>query len=209
MAKVNVKLRKITASDELIIEAIDTADSADVVNALLDEVAEDNEFSNTISEEGSAFEITSDNDQISISEIAEVDKTKGFLSMFTKAVETKENIHTIHWGIKESKFDDIHNLTDSYIWELNSQIDTIGEWIVEFRHEIPNALTCDCVACVTESGFDFEQACTALSTYIKGYISCLELFYVDMPTDIQSVIDNWLRYWKKECDFKLERMLTK
>ena len=87
------------------------------------------------------------------------------------------------------------------IFMSQNNIDTIGEWCVEYTKKVPNVLRYDYCPVECPDGFDFNQAMNIVKEEIDKLISVYECYYANVEHDIQSVMDNWLRDLKKRSNY--------
>lgn len=206
--KISVTLQRVSAGDEDTINlcAINASNAVKAMN-MLDEILSDDEFVATITAEPASFEITENEDEYTVEDTDKVDTSHTFEEMLKACVECYHNLQTIHWGARCHKFNDIHSFTESLMWDVKYQIDTIAEWCVEFTNKVPNVLTYQYTPLVAEDGFDFDLAMSATKCQLDNYIKVLECFYVNLDHDVQSVMDNWIREFKKKSNYVLDRTL--
>lgn len=206
--KMSVTLQRVSAGTEDTINlcAIRANNVISAMN-ILDEVLSDDEFVATITSEPVSFEITETDDAYDVQDISSVDTSNTFVEMLRACVECYHNLECIHWAAKGSKFKDIHSYTESLMWDIKYQTDTIAEWCVEFTKTAPNVLAYQYTPLDPSEGYGFESAMSATKGQIDDYVKVLECYYVNVDHDVQSVMDNWIRDLKKKSNYVLDRTL--
>ena len=56
-----------------------------------------------------------------------------------------------------------------------------------------------------DTGFDIDTGYSVLTTEVKKYIDTLECYYCNLPHDVQSLLDDWIREWKHQTDYLIAR----
>lgn len=206
--KIAVTLQRVSAGDEDTINlcAINASNAVKAMN-MLDEILSDDEFVATITAEPASFEITETTDEYDVQNTDTVDTSHTFEEMLKACVECYHNLECIHWAAKGKQFKEIHSLTESLLWDVKYNVDTIAEWCVEFTKKVPNVLSYQYTPLEGCDGFDFESAVAAAKGQIDNYIKVLECYYVNVEHDVQSVMDNWIRNLKKTSNYALDRTL--
>lgn len=208
--KIAVTLQRVSAGKEDTINLCAINAGTDVIKAMniLDQVLSDDTFVATITEEPKSFEIVDTEDAYDVENTDTVDTSKTFEEMLRACVECYHNLECIHWAAKGKQFKEIHSLTESLLWDIRYNSDTIAEWCVEFTKEVPNVLSYQYTPLEGCDGFDFDSAVAAAKCQIDNYVKVLECYYVNVDHDVQSVMDNWIRDLKKKSNYVLERSLT-
>ena len=116
----------------------------------------------------------------------------------------------IHLYAKGDKFDQLHKMTEEYYHWMSSQSDTLMEMGMEFG-VMPNnpSLVLQSMpdyAPEVDVEYSWETALVVLKDKISLYISALqELREYTTFSDVQSTLDEWIRAWSKEVNYKLDR----
>lgn len=125
------------------------------------------------------------------------------------AVVFGNNLKHIHFHIKGKKFDLIHNLTEDYYYRTGSEADYLAELCMETGQAVPNfSWAAQYIpATIADSlEYNYETALTDLSVYMGTYVTALENLRNVVPnSDIQSKLDDDIRFWKKELNFKIKQ----
>ena len=131
--------------------------------------------------------------------------------IYNYAVVVNNNLHYIHWKSCGSRFDRIHAIANEYYEKLTDDIDDIVELAVEHDEDILNPNECSTVVDISLSygNFgDFEKAMIEMSLNIQSLIDVIEKTQQEgYDSDVVSYLDELLRYWKKELNFKMKKRL--
>ena len=218
---IKVKLSKITASTgyDIKLHAITASDDIDILDAMdvVNDVVDDEEFISDLSEEPECFDLQlASNDDIEVSivdsdtmTVEELNNT--MVIALYEAIRLHANLKTIHWNASGVNFFDLHEKLDEYIDVIYDQIDVLGELVAELSGcapnpgELPSTLTL--LQITNTEGFTSEEGFRIAYDLIDEYIQVLQSIYCNFPSDIQSTLDEMIRYWKKESHYKLDRLI--
>lgn len=211
--KLQLKLRRIVAAEGVDVEMVAVNANYSPLAALSDiaNVVSDDEFAKSIPEDGGCYEIEDTGDDYNVTEIAEVPSCGEQLLMMIRAAYTA--LHTmqyVHWNAKGEEFDKTHYTTNDFIWRINSQIDTLAEWTVVDCGHLPHPDTFVCAEGKAQcESYDFELKADMETIFnaLKSYLAALEVFYCNMSHDRQNLIDCWIREWRHECEYRMQRSM--
>lgn len=131
--------------------------------------------------------------------------------IYNYAVVINNNLRYIHWKACGPRFDRIHTMTDEYYKKLSNDIDNIVELAIEYDEDILNPNECINETDISFSygNFgDFEKSMIEVSLNIQTFIDKIEeTKEEDYDSDVISYLDELLRYWKKELNFKMKKRL--
>ena len=97
----------------------------------------------------------------------------------------------------------LHIMAEEMYGELIQEIDTIGELLVEKQGTVPQLdFPCDYVPV---QDYDFQTGLDQIKSLINMYIDCIDYAYCNQDSDVQSTLDEWLRYWNKQLNYFVER----
>lgn len=194
-------------------------DSVQAYQALIDALSND-EIANMISEAPASFIIVDDGDSIDVnpSETVEVDVTTTYVEPLRAALQLFYTIKDVHWNADGPNFFDFHTKLDEYNEKILEDMDTLGEFCAQFATFVPHLATLSDTAANVDSRpnnnvgtfhvFNRQEAYSTVREYINRYLTVLNLYYCNMPHDVQSDLDNIIRYWDKEANYKLDRQLN-
>lgn len=166
-----------------------------------------------ITEEPVSFEVTDDGDELDVNP-AEMSETEcisvSLTNILSCAFKTLHNLQAIHWNAKGDKFEEIHKGSDSCIWNIRNQIDTLAELCVELTGSVSHpALLCSTDSSLnTESGFEGQEALQMIHSYVSEYIYCLEFYLPNFKDDVQNMMNMWIRDMRHTIDYLLGRSIN-
>lgn len=123
------------------------------------------------------------------------------------------DIHTIHINAQGKDFTRLHLDTDELYKQLNEYSDTCLEMCCEdghFIHNLNNAKDCltqwsievpDC------EGFTLVDGIRVTTEVLNNVIVAISELYPDCSSDVQSTMDEWLRYLNSKMKYFLGRIL--
>lgn len=136
------------------------------------------------------------------------------ISIFTKtlciAVAFTNDMKHIHLHASGNQFDRIHSIAGEYYDVASDDSDYLSELALEYNMSVPNFSTaCSFIEWSPESeeAYDFESCISSLSNKIYLYVTSLEELRnsPEVGTDVQSKLDDTIRWWKKERDYKTKK----
>lgn len=167
----------------------------------LDDIIIQPEFFDALTEEPQTFDIGVDDDgyDVATCELCEADPCESLKYVFKQGITLYENLYILHWMAKGNDMMKLHTLSAELYGELIQEIDTIGELLVEKCGAIPQP------GWVTDylqvRPYEFQESLYILKKYIQDYIDCLDYAYPNQTSDVQSTLDDWLRYWNKQLNY--------
>lgn len=199
---INITLKKIQASDELDILRLESNYSPSDTLSDIDEIINQDEFLNTLTEEPQAFAIEVDDEGFDIEkcdECPECSPCESLCEVFKAGIRAYRNLYILHWMSHGNDMMKLHNLSEEMYEELQSEIDTIGELLVEKQGTVPQ-LDFDCDYIPVQQ-YDFQTGLDQIKSLIQMYIDCIDYAYCNQDSDVQSTLDEWLRYWNKQINY--------
>lgn len=163
-----------------------------------------------ITEAPVSFEVTDDGDELDVNTV-EMSETEciavSLTNILSCAFKTLHNLQAIHWNAKGDKFEEIHRGSDSCIWNVRSQIDTLAELCVELTGSVPHpALLCSTDSSLNaQSGFEGQEALQLIHSDMSEYIYCLEFYLPNFKDDVQNMMNMWIRDMRHMIDYQLGR----
>lgn len=136
------------------------------------------------------------------------------LNPFTKAALTSvlvnNDFHYMHLLSRGRDFDKSHNLAQDYYEMIDDEVDYLMELALEVGAPIANytrageVVTDYIPECLPE--YDYQTLIECLSCKIAVYVTALkELRAFTNNDSIQSVLDDMIRNWEKELNYRLAR----
>lgn len=174
----------------------------------LQAVIQDDEFCNGLTEDPATFEIVPMPDGLEVTPIEAPSLNNCYEQIIMTAYRVLLDVQAIHWNVQSPQFMRIHEMTDDYISDLREQIDELAEIALQAQDCMinPISLIKQCESCVPTGNIAGTEAANILQLSIMEYVNCLEIYYVDVPHDVQSKFDEWIAEWKKSALFKLRRI---
>lgn len=198
---ITVKLQRITGTSEIELLGLDsTCPPADTLN-YIDDIINQDEFLDALTEEPQTFDIDVDTDGYDIEqcEDCEIDPCKSLEEVFKSGIRAYRNLYTLHWMANGNDMMKLHNLTEDMYKELIDEIDVVGELLVEKCGTVP-ALDFPCDYIPVQQ-YDFQTGLDYIKSLIQMYIDCIDCAYPNQASDVQSTLDEWLRYWNKQLNY--------
>ena len=203
---IDVTLQKIAGTTEFNMTAIKANYDPSLVLEDMDEIISQPEFIESLPEELTTYAIDVDDDGFDIEpcpECMECAPCEGLCEVFKAGIRAYRNLYIIHWMSNGNDMMKLHLMAEEMYGELIQEIDTIGELLVEKQGTVPQLdFPCDYVPV---QNYDFQTGLTQIQSLIQMYIDCIDYAYCNQDSDVQSTLDEWLRYWKKQLNYFVER----
>lgn len=199
---IGITLKKIQASDELAILRLASDYNPSDTLSDVDEIINQEEFLNTLTEEPQAFDIAVDEDGFDVEPCEtcpECSPCESLCEVFKAGIRAYRNLYILHWMSHGNDMMKLHNLSEEMYEELQGEIDTIGELLVEKQGTVPQLdFACDYIPV---QQYDFQTGLDQIKSLIQMYIDCIDYAYCNQDSDVQSTLDEWLRYWNKQLNY--------
>ena len=203
---INVTLRRIQASSDIDILSLDSNYTPGETLEDIDEIINQDQFFDTLTEEPQAYTIDVDDDGFDIEQCdccPECNPCASLCEAFKAGIRAYRNLYIIHWMSKGNDMMKLHLLAEEMYEELIKEIDTLGELLVEKQGTVPQLdFACDYVPV---QDYDFQSSLPVINSLVQMYIDCLDYAYCNQDSDVQSTLDEWLRYWKKQLNYFVNR----
>ena len=205
---VKVTFSKIESDEDISVATKKICAATDPVSAIdmIESVMNDEEFVGQL-QDGQTYEISDDNDSYDVCPCEECD-CNAFETMLKCGYRLLAVLQTLHWNVRGTDFKDAHEISDQCLWNVRSDIDTIGEICLEKQDTIPDIVSLLPHESVLDAsnGFDATGALNIMQDEIHKYVACIELFYCNFESDVCSTLDNIIRYWKHQADYLMKHM---
>ena len=210
-----IKMSISKSNGDVILHAIAANYAIPDVSADVDAILDSPEFIEEIAEEPMAVEIAPDEDTLTynIVDDTEFDYQQFNENVLRNVLCSMYNMQTIHWNTYNKRFFLIHTKTDEYYHRFIEELDEIAEYMLETEYCVNNPIQIlqnidseQIVSGEEQTVFDFEQVIDQMKSIIENHICCLDMYYCNVSSDMQSKLDEYMRYWKKECNFILKHM---
>lgn len=135
-----------------------------------------------------------------------------YSTAYYSAVALANDMKHVHTHAKGTLFDNIHNICNEYYEKANEEADTLAELAIEKEEAIMNpSYLLDGLDYkpTNYSRYSFELAMHTVMDCIEKYLVVLaNLRNKTLDTSVQSLLDDMMRYWKKEKDYKIKARLA-
>ncbi len=199
---IDVTLQRIAGTADFNMTAIRANYDPSLVLVDMDEIVGQPEFIESLSEEPTTYAINVDDDGFDIEpceECLECGPCEGLCEVFKSGIRAYRNLYILHWMAKGNDMMKLHLMTEEMYEELQGEIDTIGELLVEKQGTVPQLdFPCDYLP-IQE--YDFQTGLLQIKSLIQMYIDCIDYAYCNQDSDVQSTLDEWLRYWNKQLNY--------
>ena len=199
--QISVKLKKITASNEIQLLGLNSNYLPGETLDDLEDIIYQDEFMDTLTGEPQSFNIDVDDDGYDIEqcEECEIDPCASLNSVMNTAIVMYRNLYILHWMAKGNDMMKLHLLTEDLYSELIKEIDTLGELLVEKCGTVQN-LDFEWTP-IAVRNYEFQESLVILKDFIQNYIDTIDYAYCNQTSDVQSTLDEWLRYWNKQLNY--------
>lgn len=208
---IRVSLQKIQSSSDSAIKItrIETAVNPILACEYIEDIIQDDEFYDQVSEDPTTYDIFIENDAFDIQPCGcepNIDGT--YHTILIHAYHTLFKLQAIHWNTKCKQFMRLHTMTNDYVYKQFYDIDKLAEIALQNQDWINmNDIIQSTDKDYPVDNLDYDTALSSIEQTIKDYVAVLELYYPNVPHQVQSIFDEWIDYWKTEYDYKLQRMI--
>lgn len=126
--------------------------------------------------------------------------------LYYVAVCLANDMKHIHTHIKGRKFDMIHNICNEYYEKASKDADDLVELAIEYDESVMNASYAAELIKYNPANlkaFNYEEAINTVYNSISYYVEELEnALATNLDSDVENLIQEYLRYWKKENNYK-------
>ena len=203
---IDVILQKIIGTTDVKMTAIKANYGYSDVLDDIDEIINQDEFIQALPEEPTTYAISVDDDGFDIEPCEEslvFNPCESLCEVFKSGIRAYRNLYIIHWMSYGNDMMKLHLLAEDMYEELIKEIDIIGELLVEKQGTVPQLdFPCDYLPI---QDYDFQTGLDQIQSLINIYIDCIDYAYCNQDSDVQSILDEWLRYWKKQTRYFIER----
>lgn len=199
--KLNVKLSKITSADSVSVDLVSVNCNYSPTEAMndLNCALDSQEFISMIPDEGSAsLSIVPYDDSLDIEVCQDCECESDTLTIFSTvmryAINAKYNLMTIQYNVAGDGSDYVRDKCSSLSWSIDDMIANIASTCVQYLGYFPNPLSyisSDEIMIASES-ISSDSAKYSIRTYLLELVNAIELYYCDLPHEVQSMYDSWL-----------------
>jgi len=199
--QLNVKLSKITSDESIDIELVSVNCNYSPVLALEDlgYALEDPDVISMIPDDGYAtLSIVPSDDSLDIDvceeSACEVDTLSKFSTIIRPLVITRYNLMSIQNNVYGSEQEIVRDKCVSLMWTLDDMMNSMSSLCIQYLGYFPNPLSfvsTEGLVNLSET-IECESALNSIRTSLLELVSAVDLYYCDMPHEIQSLYDSWL-----------------
>ena len=127
-------------------------------------------------------------------------------TLYYQSVVFYNDMKHIHTHAIGNKCDRLHNISNESYEKASEDSDLFVELALEFGEKVRNPS--DAAAIINYStadadSYDWDNGIQQIIARMEAYIASMEeLRKSGVPTDVQSLLDDIIRYWKKENRYK-------
>lgn len=126
--------------------------------------------------------------------------------LYYVAVCLANDMKHVHTHIKGRKFDMIHNICNEYYEKASKDADDLVELAIEYDESVMNASYAAELIKYNPANlkeYNYEEAINTVYNSISYYVEELEnALATNLDSDVENLIQEYLRYWKKENNYK-------
>lgn len=199
---IDVTLQKITGTTSFNMTMIRANYDPSLVLSDMDEIVGQPEFIESLPENLTSYSIDVDDDGFDIEsceECIECNPCESLCEVFKSGIRAYRNLYILHWMSSGNDMMKLHLMTEEMYEELQGEIDTLGELLVEKQGTVPQLdFPCDYIPV---QKYDFQTGLDQIKSLIQMYIDTIDYAYPNQTSDVQSTLDEWLRYWNKQMNY--------
>lgn len=132
--------------------------------------------------------------------------------LYYAAVCFTNDMKHVHLHAVGNKFDRIHALAGEYYDKANDEADTFAELALEYGKNVSNASYAASLIGYKPCAYshvNWEIALKEFDIRIRQYLTAMEQvrYSGDISTDVESLLDDIMRDWKKEVNYKNKKRM--
>ena len=205
--KLNIKLQKITGSTDIDLLGLSTNFNPGESLTVVDDVLQNPDFLQLITETPQTYEVCVDDEGYDVNPCTDliVEPNENLTQLFIQANQFSRNLHMIHWLSIGNDMEKLHIKAEELYGELDEEIDLLAELIVEKTGTIIDINTIETWNTVGTQNRTFQQGIECIKQDAQSFIDYIDITYPNQPSDVQSILDDWLRYWNKQINYFIVR----
>ena len=197
--KIRVTLQRVQGASEDSIElsAISANCNPKTASTALDTVLASEDFLELVTEEPTTFDIVEVNDEEYDVQPTEdsVEIETAYAQLLNTAVQTYHNLEYLKWasmslGVSSNQ---LEQALDCLLWEVKDEYNTLGCWCVQYNNAAVNVLSLKYDNVLSTECVDVDTILQSAGSAVDEYIAALNLYYPNLPHEIQSMVDTWIR----------------
>lgn len=216
-----VTLQRVTSGKEDTINLMKIQANYPIQLAMEDvqEVVEDDEFADTLTEEPQSFEITEVPSEENPNEIEydvngiendEVDTSMSYEELLKAAAKFYFDLLSLAWGAKGTDMEDLRNRVSNFRWTAESAFNMFAELMVAETHVVPHLgklATGGTGGVDMSQGFDYQEGLTVLDKSTDKFIQTLEEHYINLSHEVQKRVDDMIYELKNGYGGNIKRAM--
>lgn len=216
-----ITLQRVTSGKEDTINLMKIQANYPIQLAMEDvqEVVEDDEFADTLTEEPQSFEITEVPSEENPNEIEydvngiendEVDGSFSYEELLKAAAKFYFDLLSLAWGAKGTDMEDLRNRVSNFRWTAESAFNMFAELMVAETHVVPHLgklATGGTGGVDMSQGFDYQEGLTVLDKSIDKFIQTLEEHYINLSHEVQKRVDDMIYELKNGYGGNIKRAM--
>lgn len=202
---ITVKLQKVEGSDDINLLGLQSNYAPAATLDDIDDIINQAEFCDALTDAPQVFAIDVDDDGYDIEpcENCEISCGESLGNILKSAIAFYRNLFILHWMAKGNDMMKLHELSQEMYEELIEEIDTLGELMVEkCGTVISPSFGCEYLEI---KNYEFQEGLDIIVKYIEDYLTIIDYAYSNQSSDVQSVLDEYIRYWNKQKNYFVAR----
>lgn len=132
---------------------------------------------------------------------------KQYERLYYHAVVFANDMKHIHTHSVGNKFDRLHAIAAEYYEKASNESDDYVELALEFGEKVENPSNAAAILdyeVANEAEYDWDKGIADIRNRLAAYLAALEdlRYSGKIPTDVESKLDDIIRYWRKENNYK-------
>lgn len=207
---IQVTLKKVMSSTDCSIHlcAINANYAPGQVLSDLDTILSDDNFIAQITSEPISFDVIDTGDSFEVEERDDVSTADSYLHLLTAAWSLHSGLNYVRWNAAGEYMTNLRAFIENQIWAITSQIDYIAETCVAVSGSVPHPSTFQNSECISTplTSFTSKQGYQYVQSLLDNYIAAIECYYCNFPSDVQNLLDDWLREWKRQSKYFINQI---
>ena len=129
-----------------------------------------------------------------------------YAKLYYQSVVFSNDMKHIHTHAIGNKFDRLDSISNEYYEKASEDSDLFVELALEFGEKVRNPSDAAAIidyAFTDADSYDWDDGIQQIMARMEAYIAAMEeLRASNIPADVQSLLDDIIRYWKKENRYK-------
>ena len=209
----NVTLVKVISNKDVSIKLTAINANYDIDEALndLQSVVSDDMFVDSVTTEPTSYDITPTDDGYDVECVSTFNLSEALTNFMKAALSQYCNMVYLKWLAKGPEFSQLQNVAQDIIWRIDNDIRLYEELC--YTNHMPILNPIDLLQGVTNQvdiypmNFNTSDWCHAVQSTLLKYTTLLDAYYVNFSNDIQYQISDSLSYYRRECEYIMNKMI--